>query len=212
MTWDTHETNTGLSRSGKQSISQPESSSRHQHRLGQATCPAETFFQLPGRKNKLCNTTIASFGKYFHGGVHGTSFPNILFGHRNENGSVFKRALRLRRALDAGVFERQPHVSKSWLVCQGTKGAAVPLRALPCEEQGPTHGEGSRSGPIHIAAAAFLKGLQFGGFRVQVLLRCPAYFTAPRSLAVNATAHGRASQSAAASTPGQNPRPVTLEN
>lgn len=144
--------------------------------------------------------------------MHGTSFPNILFGHRNENGSVFKRALRLRRALDAGVFERQPHVSKSWLVCQGTKGAAVPLRALPCEEQGPTHGEGSRSGPIHIAAAAFLKGLQFGGFRVQVLLRCPAYFTAPRSLAVNATAHGRASQSAAASTPGQNPRPVTLEN
>lgn len=139
--------------------------------------------------------------------MHETSFPNILFGHRNENGSVFKRALHLCCALEAGVSERQSHISKSWLVCQGTKGAAVPLRALPCEEQGTTHGEGSRSGPIHIAAAAFLKGLQFRGFRVQVLLLHPAYFTAPRSLAANATAHGRASQSATASTAGQKPRP-----
>lgn len=43
--------------------------------------------------------------------------------------------------------------------------------------------------PIHIAAASFLKGLQFRGFRVQVLLLRPMYFIGLSSLSANSTAH-----------------------
>ena len=153
-----NETNAGPSKFGKQSICQPEPSPQHRQRLSQATCPAETFFQLSDRNNKIHYQTIASFGKYFHGWVHGTSFPNIVFGHRNENGSVFKRALHLYCPLEAGVSERQSHISKSWLVCQGTKTAAVPLRALPHEEQGTTHDEGNGSGPHSYCSCILFKG------------------------------------------------------
>lgn len=54
--------------------------------------------------------------------------------------------------------------------------------------------------PIHIAAAAFLKLLQFRGFRVQVLPLHPVYFTGQQSLAVNSR------QSAIGSTAGHNTR------
>lgn len=150
--------NVGLSRFSTQSISQAEPSPRHRQSLRQATCPAETFFQLSDRNNKIHYQTIASFGKYFHGWAHGTSFPNIVFGHRNENGSVFKRALHPYCPLEVGVSERQSHISKSWLVCQGTKTAAVPLRARPHEEQGATHDEGNRSGPHSYCSCILFKG------------------------------------------------------
>lgn len=153
-----NETNTGPSRFGKKSVSRPESSPRHRQRLSQATCPMETFFQLSDRNNKIHYQTIASFGKYFHGWAHGTSFANIVFGHRNENGSVFKRALQLYWPLEVGGSERQSHISKSWLVCQGTKTAAVPLRALPHEEQGTTHDEGNCSGPHSYCSCSLFKG------------------------------------------------------
>lgn len=90
--------------------------------------------------------------------MHGTSFPNIVFGHRNENGSVFKRALHLYCPLEVGVSERQSHILKSWLVCQGTKKAAVPLRALSREEQGTTHDEGNCSGPHSYCSCILFKG------------------------------------------------------
>lgn len=176
-----NKTNAGASRFGKQRISQPEP-------LPQATCPAEAFFQPCNRNNNIPYQTMASFGKYFCGCAHGTSFSNIVFGHRNENGPVFKRALHLHRPSEAGVCEREPHSSKSWLVCQGTKTAAVPLWALPHEEQGTTHDERTVHVSIHIAAASLLKGLQFSGFRAQAALRHPVYFTGLQSLAATSTA------------------------
>lgn len=71
---------------------------------------------------------------------------------------MFKRALHLYCPLEVEGSERQSHISKSWLVCQGTKTAAVPLRALPHEEQGTTHDEGNCSGPHSYCSCSLFKG------------------------------------------------------
>lgn len=151
-------TNTGPSRFVKQSISQPELSPQQQQRLSQTTCPAETFFQISVMNNKIYYQTIVSFGKYFHEWVHGTSFLNIVFGNCNENGSVLKRVLHLYCPLQAGVSEQQSHISKSWLVCQGTKTVTVALRALSREEQGTSHDEENCSGPHSHCSCILFKG------------------------------------------------------
>lgn len=196
--------NAGPSRFGKQSISQPEPSSWHWQGLSQATCPAETFFQLSDRNNKIHYQTIASFGKYFHGWVHGPGFPNIIFRHRNENDSVFKRALHLYCLLEVGVSERQSHVSKSWLVCQETKTAAVPLRALPREEQGTTHDEGNCSGPHSYCSCILFKGTSIQRLSCASIASASTVFhrTVEPGCELNCIR-----QSAIGITPGHNARP-----